>query len=127
MKLTNKQLAQMFLRSIESATEKEMDATCTAFIQWMHDRGELKRLKDVMRSIDVIWKETYGAANVTIESAHPLTKTLKDSLVKMTHGADIKEIIDESLIGGARVRVDDRLIDGSLKGALTQLKVTLTK
>jgi F0F1-type ATP synthase delta subunit len=64
---------------------------------------------------------------LTIETAHPLTKTMKEMVVKMAAGAEIKEIIDPTLIGGAKIRIDERIMDGSLKGALEQLTVSLSK
>lgn len=124
MKYSTKQLASILIDLID---EKKIDTEKAAesLIRFLADRHELKRFDDVVRAIDVVWKEKYGAATVTIETAHPLTATLKKQLEKVAAGADIKESVNKELIGGARVRIDDRVIDGSIAGMLNQLKVSL--
>lgn len=127
MKVSPKQLARLFVESVEDASSKHLDEAATELISWLHARGELKKLRDVIRAIDQIWKEKYGIATLTIETAHPLTKTMSDTLTKLANGAEVREVIDPSLIGGARLRIDERIIDGSLKGALNQLTQKLSQ
>jgi F0F1-type ATP synthase delta subunit len=127
MKLTNKQLATVFIDSVQNVTEHELNELSKVFIEFLRTRGELKRLKDIVRSIDQIWIERHGMATLTIQSAHPLTAVLRNSVVKLAAGAEVREVVDPTLIGGARLRIDERIIDGSLKGALDQLTVTLSK
>lgn len=127
MNVSPKQLAHLFVESVEDASEKHLEEASTELVAWLHARGELKKLKDVIRSIDQIWKEKYGVSTLTIETAHPLTHTMKDALTKLAAGAEVREVVDESLIGGAKLRIDERIIDGSLKGALHQLTASLSK
>lgn len=127
MKISHKKLALLFVQSVESATEKQLSEAATELITWLHARGELKKLKDVIRSIDQIWKEKHGMATLTISTAFPVSQTMKDSLIKLAAGAELREVIDPTLIGGAKLRIDERIIDGSLKGALEQLTLALAK
>jgi F0F1-type ATP synthase delta subunit len=127
MKLTNKQLATVFIDSVQDATEHQLKELADVFIEHLRTRGELKRLKDIVRAIDQIWIERHGMATLTIQSAHPLTAALRSSVVKLAAGAEVREVVDPMLIGGAKLRIDERIIDGSLKGALEQLTVTLSK
>lgn len=127
MKISHKKLARLFVESVESATEHQLRELSTELITWLHARGELKKLKDVIRSIDEIWKEKHGMATLTIATAFPLSEPLKNSLTKFAAGAELREVVDPTLIGGAKLRIDERIIDGSIKGALEQLTVSLSK
>ena len=127
MNVSPKQLARLFVESVEDASPKHLEEAATELIAWLHTRGELKKLKDVIRSIDQIWKEKHGLSTLTIQTAHPLTKLMTDTLTKLAAGAEIREVVDPSLIGGAKLRIDERIIDGSLKGALEQLTVSLSR
>lgn len=127
MNVSPKQLARLFVESVEGASSKHLEEAATELISWLHARGELKKLKDVIRSIDQIWKEKHGLSTLTIETAHPLTHTMKEALTKLAAGAEVREVVDSSLIGGAKLRIDERIIDGSLKGALHQFTVSLSK
>ena len=121
MKFTNKQLATLFVEQTESANASQLASAADTLVAFLAERGELNKLKDVLRSIDGVWKETYGIATLTIETAHPLSAATRTSLQKKLNGAELRERVDASLIGGARIRIDDRIIDGSVSGALVQL------
>ncbi len=127
MKISPKQLARLFVQSVEDASQTHLENAAEELIAWLHVRGELKKLRDVIRAIDQIWKEKHKIATLTIETAHPLTKTMRDTLLKLAEGAEVREALDPALIGGAKLRIDERIIDGSLRGALEQLKVSLSK
>lgn len=127
MHVSPKQLARLFVESVENASTKHLEEASAELISWLHTRGDLRKLKEVIRAIDQIWKEKYGVSSLTIETPHPLTKSMKEVLTKLAAGAEIHEVIDSSLIGGAKLRIDERIIDGSLKGALHQLTVSLSK
>ncbi len=126
MKVTNKQLASLFVAQAESLDPKDLAQASDALVSWLAVRGELKRFQDVLRAIDLVWKEKHGFATLTIETAHPLSKSARATLEKHAAGAEIRERVDESLIGGARIRIDERIIDGSLSGALKQLTKQLS-
>lgn len=124
MRYTHKQLAT---KLIEMCEQKNVDVShvTDAFVSLLAQHHDLGMIRSVAESIEQVWKERYGAATVTIETAHPLTSALRKKLELLSSGAELKEKIDESLIGGARVRIDDRIIDGSLSGHINQLHQTL--
>lgn len=124
MRYSSRQLARALVDLIESE-KTDVEKTTHAFIQLLADRHELKRTEEVVQAIDQIWIERHGAATIAIESAHPISASLRKQLSELAQGADLQEQVNEELIGGARVRIDDRVIDGSVAGALAQLKQTL--
>ena len=125
MKLSTKQLAIVLVDMAEQ--EEDLEKVTAAFVEYLAEQNILAKLSDIMRSIDTVWKERYGAATVTITTAHSLSTKLKKEIEKMAKGAGVSEIVDESLIGGARIRIDDRIVDGSISGHLSNLKQALTE
>ncbi|MBU0646130.1 F0F1 ATP synthase subunit delta [Patescibacteria group bacterium] len=125
MKLTSKQLAQMLVAACANKSGDQLEETMKEFVAFLAQRQELFRTREIIRQLDAVWREIYGAANVTIETAYPLTDDLRQQLVQMLRGADLKEKLDPELIGGAKLRIDDRLLDGSVMGKLMALKKTL--
>lgn len=124
MRYSAKQLATVLIDQIDQ--EKiDVEKAADGLIGLLSERHELKRLHDVIRAIDQIWKERYGAATITIETAHVPTASLRKQLAQIAKGAEIKEIVEAELIGGARVRIDDRVIDGSIAGYLNQIRHVL--
>lgn len=125
MKRTNKELARWYIQSVQDADTQKQNNAADVFIECLAGRGELGRLREIIRAIDLVWKEMYGVSTITVMSAHPLTKSLRTALEKRTCGAEIKEFVDPTLIGGVIIRMDENVIDGSLLGALNQLRNTL--
>lgn len=65
-----------------------------------------------------------------IISARPLSQAQKDNLregleKKLGHSVKLECTLDETLIGGAMIRLGDMIIDGSARGKLEQLSQNL--
>lgn len=74
-----------------------------------------------------LYNEIKGIKNVSIVSAIPLTASVKaelnNSITKaLSKEIILKESIDESLIGGFVLRIDDKQIDNSVKNHLNQIR-----
>jgi F-type H+-transporting ATPase subunit delta len=71
-----------------------------------------------------------GVSHATVISAVPLTDEeradVRQKLTQMTGGeVEIKTEVDEEILGGLIVRIGDRLIDGSTRNKLMELKQSL--
>ncbi|TAK03705.1 hypothetical protein EPO34_00900 [Patescibacteria group bacterium] len=122
MKANPKQLAATLLTAAEGKSGAALDETVYAFLEMMHGRGELHRTREVMRAVDTQWRKRYGVSRVSVESAHALPVKVQQAVDKLAKGADVFFSIDPSLIGGARVRVDDLVIDNTVLGRADRLK-----
>ena len=127
MKLTTKQLAHAFVEIAEGKKGKDLEQAAKSFVELLAERGKLVLYRDIVAAVDIIWKEKYGAANINIQSADPLSKVAKEALEKQANGATITEEVQKDLIGGAKLRIDDRIIDGTIKGSLDLLKQRLSQ
>ena len=125
MKLTNRQLANAYLALAEEQKGKKLDEIAEGFVEYLSERNELSRWKDVVRSIDYLWKEKHGLATIHVTSAHKLSEKAVSALEKIAKGAELKTDEDETLITGARIRIDDRVFDGSAKAQLKRLSSQL--
>ncbi|MFH1088803.1 MAG: ATP synthase F1 subunit delta [Candidatus Uhrbacteria bacterium] len=126
-KINARKFALVLVEAVEDKTEKEMEKIVAEFISYLSEQRLLSFWRDIVRSMDSVWKEKYGAANVTITSAHPLSEKSRQALEKAVAGAEVIELVDPELIGGAIVRIDDRIFDSSISGALNSLKNSLIK
>jgi F-type H+-transporting ATPase subunit delta len=111
----------------DGMTGKQVEAAAKDFIRLLAERQELYRVREVLRAIDAVWREKYGAANVNVTTAYPISKDLRAAIEKAAGGASVTETVEPALIGGARIRIDDRLIDGTVAGHLDRLRNVLTE
>jgi F-type H+-transporting ATPase subunit delta len=89
-------------------------------------------LDDIAMAYQSLLKAHQGIVPVTIYSARPLNSVTRDALVKKIGGAvqgkpEVTEVIDESLIGGFIVRMDDKQVDASVSTQFKNLKQRLTR
>lgn len=103
-------------------SEKEIAAMMKEAVAFLAERSELGRWRELEVALHKAWQKVYGASRVTVVSAHELTAAAKAEIEQRAAGADVTTIVDNRLIGGAVVRIDNTRIDGSVTGALMRLK-----
>lgn len=123
--ITNAQLADVLVSQCDGSTRTESKKIVQGFVAELGRRGWIHRWRDIEREIGGAWKRKYGVSNVTVVTAHPMTATLRKEIEALAPGADIVERVDERLMGGGVIRIDDRRIDASVAGALQRLKQCL--
>lgn len=93
--------------------------------------GDSNKLADIASALSEATKGQGGPQKAEITSTVELTKAEQDSLrekLSADHGNNLifSFNVDESLLGGLRVRVGDRLMDNSVATRLTALRESLS-
>lgn len=102
------------------------------FVQLIAKNGRESYLPTIAQSFDQQVKEFKGIVPVTIITASPMDNELKNTILgkidkSVTGTLEIKEIVDESIIGGFVVRMGDTQIDASVSSQFNKLKQRLTR
>ena len=96
------------------------------------ENGRLEAFPEIARQFRELKNSSEGIADAYIESAFELSAaeldSLLESLAKKFPGLKLHPIvsINPELIGGVCIRVGDKLLDGSIRARLAQMKTTLT-
>lgn len=97
------------------------------------DRHRIDIVEDLADAFIALVNEARGVAEAIVYSARPLTedetKALAEVFAKKV-GVDtlrITNIIDKDVIGGVKVRIGNRIFDGSVSGKLARLQRQLTR
>jgi len=98
----------------------------------MADNGRLSLLPEVAILFDQLKQAIESTVAVHVTSAYPLsdaeTQQLADTMQeKLARSITLTSETDPSLLGGALIRADDLVIDGSVRGRLNKLAGTLTQ
>ncbi|MFH1631537.1 MAG: ATP synthase F1 subunit delta [bacterium] len=126
MKLSAQQIAKVLVDGVADANDQEARDQIRDLVRFLAGNNMLGMWREIERAIHKIWKEKYGASQVSVTSAHSLSEQARQEIVQAAKGADMILNVDEKLIGGAIIRIDDTRIDGSVSGSLNQLKRALT-
>ncbi len=115
-------IAETVAKAAEGKSAAEIKAMMQSVVAFLAEHGALSKWRELEAAIHNAWAKVYGASSITVVSAHSLTEAARAELEKRGAGADVAEVIDDRLIGGAIVRIDNTRIDGSVTGALMRLK-----
>lgn len=96
------------------------------------ENGRLEALPQITAQFRHLLNQENHEADVLIESAYPMNDEQLADLVKALEKKFPnlkllpKVVVDNSLIGGVRVTVGDKVLDGTVKARLEQMKSRLT-
>ena len=104
----------------------QLDQSGQNFIRLMAENKRLIALPDVLQLFLELVDNYRSLADVKVISAEPLTQKQQQNILQAMEKRLARKVklncsIDKSLIGGAIIRADDLVIDGSSRGQLNRL------
>ncbi|MDB4940217.1 MAG: synthase delta subunit [Candidatus Doudnabacteria bacterium] len=123
------QYAQALYEAIHEVRPEDQDKVLDNMAKIMAQRGDLGMFDQVAEEYQKLDSKAHGIKEVEVTSAHHLnTKELIKDLNKIVGDkTEVKEKIDQNIIGGVVVRVDDTLIDASVRNSLENLRDLIAK
>jgi F-type H+-transporting ATPase subunit delta len=135
---------KLFLLNPEIRTEVKKDimkklfssrlkGEMVSFLMLLLDKGRIKFLPGIFEEFVKLADKKKNVLDMTIIAAAPIgdkqVDEIKQKYIKLykASSAKVKIEVDGNLIGGVKVKVGDRVTDGSIKGRLEALKDILIK
>lgn len=99
-------------------------------VRLLSENRRLAALPEISAAFDALKAETENRVEVTLTAASPVDEAQQARIVsalQQRFGRDVSLTVelDETLIGGARLRADDLVIDGSVRANLDRLSSAL--
>ena len=115
------------LNALDSAFRGKIPDILLAILRMMISRGHVSALNGMARDYEELARGYRGESVAVVTSAVPLkeaeTVALRTKLEKKLSKTVIMQFrVDPELIGGIRVEVDGRVIDGSIRNKLDEIK-----
>lgn len=125
-KLTPKIYARTLMAAMEGAPSSERAGILDRFVALIAKHRDMRRIPSILDAVEGEIAEREGRVSASVISAKPLGHETKTILERTLHGAigkniTIQESHDASVVGGARIRVGDLLIDGTIRAKLDRL------
>ena len=133
MKISVQQYAASLYDCVAGKSEKEAKEVVKNFVAILEKNRDLNKEAAIIEVFNEIWNEANGEVVATLSSARELGAGVKETMVaylKEKTGAKkvaLEEEIDKALIGGFVLRYGSKVLDGSLKTSLNNLKMSLEK
>jgi F-type H+-transporting ATPase subunit delta len=111
--------------------ESHVSADTMGLIELLVQKNRTALLQDVCLAVKKQIRDDQGILDVFIDSSTPLSDEVLRSMISSLEKVTSKNVdptlkVDESLIGGVRIRMGDQVIDGTLKAQLETLRSQLS-
>lgn len=131
-KITPKQYATSLYESIKDSYGEELTVRIRNFLLVLKKRKDLRLLNKIFKSFVKIFQEQERLIDAEVISPHQLSNKVRKEIISWLEEqtrceAQLKENIDQSLLGGVIIKYEDTIVDVSLRNKLYKLKDALKK
>jgi len=129
--LTSPNLSLHEKKNILQNTFSNVSPFVSHTLQLLIDRHRQSDIVDVATAFIDLANEENGVAEATVYSTRPLTAEEAESISASfaprvgRRSLNIENIVDSNILGGVKIRIENRIYDGSLRGKLDRLERTL--
>jgi len=125
-KRTNRQYAQILYSALDGVKEKGREEVLKNFVALLVRERKLTHAEKIIAEFVDFSKQKEGIENIKITVAREINnRTLEEIKKNFGSKVEAKVEVDENILGGIIVETKDKILDGSLKTQLKNLKIKL--
>ncbi len=140
MKITQKQYGEALFQSVINmpagkAGKKDSHIKCVSdnFVKLLAANNDMAKADKIIDQFIKIWNKEEGIVEAEAVSARELdkkiVKLLNDHIVQLSGAGKVllKQKVDKNVLGGVVIKYGDKILDGSLKMKLNELRSKMIK
>lgn len=117
---------------IEQAFAEKIPEYVVSFIELLCENGHIQSFSDCVKEYEKIYKALNSVSSARIVSAVELSSEEQTMIVNKLEGLIGNTVIaeyeiDDSILGGLIIYVDDKVIDGSIRHKLKEIKEVISE
>ncbi|MGE5626826.1 MAG: F0F1 ATP synthase subunit delta [Solirubrobacterales bacterium] len=103
-----------------------------SFLNLLIEKKRILELSNMLVQMEKIYLEKHDTSIAEVTTVLPLAADEKDELInklqkKFNKKIILQEVIDKEILGGVYVKVDNEVIDGTIKSKLEEMKKLMLK
>lgn len=121
--------AKALYEAIIEVTPESQDKVLDNFTKVLAQNGDLGLMDEIEKEFTKLQRQAQGIKQVQVTTAHESESKglLKDLHEIVGSKIDVEHKVDPEILGGIVIRVDDTLIDASIKNNLNNLRKHIEK
>jgi len=133
MKITAKQYALSLYEAVDGQSAVKVKAVIEKFVKLLAGKNQLSKAEKIIAEFIKIWNDRHGIVEALAISAKGLdkeaVKLLKNYIVKLSGAKEVvlSQETNKDILGGVIIKYGDRVMDGSLRTSLEELKNRMIK
>lgn len=126
-KLFIRQYAKILYHATLGLTGKDLDEAVVVFFTFLRSQQMLKKISVILEDFVRYAKEEEGIDSVSITTARAMPKTTIEEIAQIfSKNFELEHHIDETLLGGVKIRKKNTVYDASVRLKLVKLKESLS-
>lgn len=132
-KITTNEYAEILFELTDGKSGKELETALKTFTVFLSKNKSIGKLEEIEKTFIKLIDEKHGIVRGKISVAQKLSKheldEISKGIEKMFNAKEVilEEIENEKLIAGWKVKTENYLVDGSLRGRIDKLGLALSK
>ncbi|PIZ94993.1 MAG: ATP synthase F1 subunit delta [Candidatus Magasanikbacteria bacterium CG_4_10_14_0_2_um_filter_37_12] len=125
-KISNKQFAESLYEITIDLDGKDLELVLQKFVELLFRHHKLTQATRIIIEFESIVKKKEGVVELEITSARELdSETIAQ--IKKVFGKKVEALqrVDNGLIGGIKIKMEDKILDGSVRTQINSLKKCL--
>ncbi|MBU4256905.1 ATP synthase F1 subunit delta [Patescibacteria group bacterium] len=133
MKITPKQYAESLYQSVINKKDSRIKGILDNFVKLLIDNNDISKIDKIIGQFKKIWNREEGIVEAEAVSARELdkkiVKLLNGYIVQLSGARKVllKQKVDKNILGGVIIKYEDKILDGSLKARLKELRVEMER
>ena len=126
MKTSNSQYARALYEVTNELDGADLSIAISNFVKVLSSDHKLRQADAIIKEFESISKKEQGIISIEITSARKLDESVVNK-VKNVFGDKVEAVtsVDKSLMGGISVKTEDKILDGSIRTQLQNLKQSI--
>lgn len=132
MKYTAKHYAQALMDAVEQAAPKDEEQILDNFVRILAENNDIRMFEQIAEEYHKLDLAKKGQKQIELTTARVMDKHTEQEILEQLNKlakvkVEVKKKIDEELIGGIIIRMEDQQLDASVKNSLEELKNNLVE
>lgn len=122
--------AQALLLAVQESKPEDHDVVIENLVGVLNSNGDLRKMEDIVARFEVLLAAQGATTQIDATFAREAVQNkqiLNELNAIAGNQIEIRSRVDDELVGGMVLRVDDTLIDASVKGQLDRMKKDLSE
>lgn len=120
------------ISSLEAVFGNVIPQKMVSFLQLLCEKGRIECFQGAKETFLELYEDWKHIMKITVKSAVPLTESEKERLANKLESVykcslRMDYVVDATIIGGVVIETEDKVIDGSVKSRLQQVKEVIER
>lgn len=116
----------------ENLFEGKVDEDVLSFLKVLLDKGRILEIGSMLKQMEIIYLEKHNTSIAEVKTVVPLLEEEKQQLInnlqkRFNKTIILKEELDSGILGGIFVKIENEVIDGTVKYKIEEMKKIMLK